>query len=60
LVSENPARRIGLFATKGSLEVGKDADLVVLNPDLNIDTVIAKGQRMVQEQRIRVKGTFEA
>lgn len=60
LVSENPARRTGLFATKGSLEVGKDADLVVLDPDLNIDAVIAKGQPMVQEQRIRVKGTFEA
>lgn len=30
--SENAARRYGLFSTKGSIEVGKDADLVLIDP----------------------------
>ncbi|MCP8969874.1 N-acetylglucosamine-6-phosphate deacetylase [Ectobacillus ponti] len=29
--SENPARQLGVFARKGSIAAGKDADLVVLN-----------------------------
>jgi len=59
LVTENPARRTGLSAAKGSLAVGKDADLVVMDPDLNIDAVIARGRLMVHQKRVRVKGTFE-
>jgi beta-aspartyl-dipeptidase (metallo-type) len=59
LVTANPAKRAGLFATKGSLEVGKDADLVILDREMNIDSVIAKGQMMVREKEILIKGTFE-
>lgn len=33
LISENPARRFGLYPKKGSLTVGTDADIVVLDPD---------------------------
>jgi dihydroorotase (multifunctional complex type) len=33
----NPARIFGL-ATKGALEVGKDADIVLVNPDLEYET----------------------
>jgi allantoinase len=32
VVSENAARRYGLFDRKGSIEVGKDADLVLIDP----------------------------
>ncbi|OUM98575.1 MAG: N-acetylglucosamine-6-phosphate deacetylase [Paenibacillaceae bacterium ZCTH02-B3] len=32
----NPARQIGADDRKGSIEVGKDADLVVLGPDLSV------------------------
>lgn len=32
LLCENPARAFGLFPRKGSLEVGADADVVVLDP----------------------------
>jgi beta-aspartyl-dipeptidase (metallo-type) len=60
LVTANPAKRAGLFATKGSMEVGKDADLVILDRELNIDSVIAKGQVMLYEKEILIKGTFEA
>jgi allantoinase len=35
ICSENAARRYGIFSRKGSIAVGKDADLVLLNPDQN-------------------------
>ncbi len=36
LLSENPAKLIGVFDKKGSIEEGKDADLVLLDKDMNI------------------------
>ena len=33
LLSENPARRLGLWPQKGSLTVGADADIVVFDPE---------------------------
>jgi beta-aspartyl-dipeptidase (metallo-type) len=59
IVTANPAKRVGLFESKGSLEAGKDADLLILGSDLDIDSVIAKGRLMVHKQEIIVKGTFE-
>lgn len=43
MASLNPARRHGLEAQIGSLAVGKRADLVLLDKDLNIDTTIVGG-----------------
>jgi beta-aspartyl-dipeptidase (metallo-type) len=60
IVSSNPARRAGLFDSKGSLEAGKDADLLILNQDLTIDSVLAKGRLMVDRGKALVLGTFEA
>jgi len=59
IVTANPAKRVGLFESKGSLEPGKDADLLILGPDIEIDSVVAKGRLMVHKQDIIVKGTFE-
>ena len=42
--SLNAARSIGLSATKGSLEVGKHADLVLLDADFNIQMTFAEGE----------------
>lgn len=45
---------------KGSIEIGKDADLVIVNEDdLNIDTVIAMGKVMIENGEVIIKGTFE-
>jgi beta-aspartyl-dipeptidase (metallo-type) len=59
IVSSNAAKRVGLFESKGSLEAGKDADLLILNRDLTIDSVMAKGRLMVDRGRALRKGTFE-
>ncbi len=44
---------------KGYIKLGKDADLVVLDKDLNIEDVIAKGKVMVRNKKQVVFGTFE-
>ena len=59
MVSSNPARRLGIFQDKGSIEEGKDADLLIVAPDLDLESVMAKGRLLVHEGRAVVKGTFE-
>jgi beta-aspartyl-dipeptidase (metallo-type) len=59
VITSNPARILKL-EHKGRIEPGLDADLVLLDEtDLRIDTVIARGQTMVQAGEVLVKGTFE-
>ncbi|HXQ02197.1 MAG TPA: N-acetylglucosamine-6-phosphate deacetylase [Candidatus Udaeobacter sp.] len=45
MATENPARAIGL-ETKGRLEVGADADLVVLSPELEVVRTLAGGEEI--------------
>ena len=56
-ITTNPARIYKL--NKGVVEKGRDADLVLLDKDLKIDTVIAMGRVMVYEKDQIVKGAFE-
>ena len=39
----NPAKAVGLDSLKGSVEVGKDADFLVLSADFKLVYVFAKG-----------------
>jgi beta-aspartyl-dipeptidase (metallo-type) len=59
LVTTNVGRVLGILGRKGSLGPGKDADLVFLDGDLGVDTVIARGRVMVRGGRPLVKGPFE-
>jgi N-acetylglucosamine-6-phosphate deacetylase len=43
-VTENPAKILGLADRKGSIEIGKDADLVLLDDDLTVYTTIVGGR----------------
>lgn len=60
IVTSNVAKALNLSTRKGSLAVGKDADLLVLNQDYTLCHVWARGQQMVQNGEAIVKGTFEA
>jgi N-acetylglucosamine-6-phosphate deacetylase len=49
--SLNAARALGISHRKGSLEVGKDADLAVLNPDVSIWLTVAEGRVVYASNR---------
>ncbi len=59
LVTSNVAQALGIAGTKGYLKPGFDADLLLLNKDLKVDTVIARGQILMESGELKVKGTFE-
>ena len=43
--TENPAKLIGVWDRKGSIDDGKDADLVLLDSQLNVAEVFLCGKR---------------
>jgi len=45
---------------KGRVETGRDADLIVLDADLGLSEVFARGRRMVAGGRVVARGTFSA
>jgi len=45
MASLTPASIVGIAKTKGSLEPGKDADMVVMGPDLAVVATYVRGQR---------------
>lgn len=59
LITSNPADRLGISGRKGSIQKGADADLLILDEELRIEQVFAKGRLMVDDGRARVKGEFE-
>jgi beta-aspartyl-dipeptidase (metallo-type) len=57
-VTSNPARVLGL-ARKGQVRVGGDADLLVVDDDLRIVDVFARGRRMVADGEALVRSMYE-
>jgi N-acetylglucosamine-6-phosphate deacetylase len=49
-VTENPAALLGLADHKGSIAVGKDADLVVLEDDLSVWATLVAGRVVFERQ----------
>jgi beta-aspartyl-dipeptidase (metallo-type) len=56
-VTTNPARVLGI--PKGTIEAGRDADILALDADLNVKTVYAKGRCLVRDGEPLVRGLFE-
>ena len=59
LVTTNPAASLKL-PRKGRIVPGGDADIVVLDADLTIRHVFAKGRCLVKDGQAVVRGTFES
>lgn len=43
MITQNPARILGISKTKGSLETGKDADIIIFDSKISVQTTIVKG-----------------
>lgn len=59
IITENVAKVLLLYPKKGCIKENSDADLVVLDKNLSISSVIAKGQFMIKFNETVKKGTFE-
>jgi beta-aspartyl-dipeptidase (metallo-type) len=60
IITSNVAKVLRLNHRKGSIKQGLDADLVVLEPDLSIRQVWARGHLMVDDGQPIVFGTWES
>lgn len=58
LVTSNVAKALGL-SKKGFLNIGFDADCIILDENLTIDSVMAKGKFLIKDKANLVKGTYE-
>ncbi|MEM7370801.1 MAG: beta-aspartyl-peptidase [Bacteroidota bacterium] len=58
LITSNPAKNLGL-PNKGRIVPGADADLCCFTDQWELTDVFAKGQHMMADRRIIVKGSFE-
>lgn len=58
LVTTNVAQALELHETKGKLQPGYDADVLLLDRDFIIDTVIARGRVLMQGGEMQVQDTI--
>jgi beta-aspartyl-dipeptidase (metallo-type) len=59
LVTTNPARALGLAERKGSIAVGRDADVVVLDDAFLVKHVWARGRQLVRDGQPLRRSMFE-
>ncbi len=58
MVSENPAKRLGLFPQKGSIGKGSHADIVIIDPNIPTDTDLTDLNGGKIQLSCSVKATF--
>ncbi len=57
--TENVAKALNMYPRKGVIDLGSSGDIILLDSDKNIDSVILGGKLMMDEKEILVKGNFE-
>ena len=57
--TSNVAAALGLGGRKGVIREGADADLLLVDGEMNLRTVVARGQVMMADGRLLKKGTYE-
>lgn len=58
-VTSSVAQILHLWPEKGSISPGRAADLTILDDDLRVSGVIAKGNRLLWDGELLARGTFE-
>lgn len=59
LLTTTPATLLGKEGVKGCIAVGADADILVLDRELEINSLFAKGKTALLDGKIIMKGRFE-
>ncbi|KHO62102.1 isoaspartyl dipeptidase [Thermoanaerobacter sp. YS13] len=59
IITENVAKILNLYPNKGCIKEKSDGDIVVLDSNLNIHSVIAKGVFMMKDKKIVKRSMFE-
>ncbi|MFC0187767.1 N-acetylglucosamine-6-phosphate deacetylase [Fictibacillus aquaticus] len=49
MTSENPAKELGIYSSKGSLEAGKDADLVMMSKEGEVLAAFCRGKKAFEK-----------
>ncbi|MEG1311053.1 MAG: beta-aspartyl-peptidase [Romboutsia sp.] len=58
-ITSNVAKALEIYPRKGCINEQSDADVILLDKNLNIDTVIANGKLMIENKEILVYGSYE-
>lgn len=58
-LTSNVAKALNLYPKKGCVKEQADADLLIFNEEWNLHTVIARGQRMMENGKLLKAGTYE-
>ena len=58
-ITSNVAKGLEVYPRKGYIGEGSDADLLLLDENLDIDTVIANGKVMIENKEVLVYGSYE-
>jgi len=58
-ITTNVSKALDIYPQKGTIRETCDADLLILNDKLEIQSVIAKGQLMIHEGKLLKLGTYE-
>ena len=58
-MTSNTARSLELYPRKGCVCVGADADLLLLDEQMDLEMVMAGGKLLMQDHVLLKKGTYE-
>jgi beta-aspartyl-dipeptidase (metallo-type) len=59
MLTSTPAKMIAKEGIKGCISPGADADLLVLDENLDINSLFARGKTAMLNGKVRMKGRFE-
>lgn len=59
LLTSNSAFMLGKVGVKGCIKTGADADILILDEDLEINSLFAKGKTALLDGELKMRGRFE-